>query len=387
LCDGLKLGLPIPLMEMRRIERHLHLECNKWDTQVGDHKTLLNQALIINRREWQFLCQTAEQLAAETLRLESALLENPRSAKLLGLPNALWPILSDRQPQPRAMRFDFHPTSSGWRVSEVNSDVPGGWNEGTNLPLLYKPFYQELELPASPLDAWLNSIRSLASDGCVDMLVAPGFLEDQQVVLTFIRKLRGLNIPCRIIHTPAALDFRNTRERVSVIVRFYQIEWLCSLPSATNWKQLLQAEQIPVINPGIAAISESKRFPLTFSESSCPAWKTFMPECRDPRDVHAPDWDDWALKASYSNTGDRVYLCNTLARQQRESVIKKAATNPMQWIAQRRFQTMPVDSTSGPLYPCVGVFVVDGKAAGAYVRLSTHQVTDGAAKEAPLLID
>ena len=35
----------------------------------------------------------------------------------------------------------------------------------------------------------------------------------------------------------------------------------------------------------------------------------------------------------------------------------------------------------------VGVFVVSGRAAGAYVRLSSHQITDGAALEAPLLID
>jgi len=385
LFNQLKLGPPIPPLEMARIHRHLHLECNKWDTQVGDQQTLLNQALIINRREWHLLCSTAEQLAAETLQRERELLDNPKSAKQLGLPKALWPILTSPKPQPRAMRFDFHPTSTGWCVSEVNSDVPGGWNEGTNLPLLYQPFYPDLELPASPLDAWLNSIRPLASKGCVAFLVAPGFLEDQQVVLTFIRKLHSLSIPCKIIHTPAAVDFKNTRDPISAIVRFYQIEWLCSLPAAANWKQLLQATQIPVVNPAIAAISESKRFPLTFSDS--PAWKDFMPECRDPRDVNASDWDNWALKATYSNTGDRVYLCDTLPRQQRETLIKKANRKPMQWIAQRRFQTLLVQSTSGPLHPCVGVFVVDGQAAGAYVRLSTHQVTDGAAKEAPLLIE
>jgi glutathionylspermidine synthase len=39
------------------------------------------------------------------------------------------------------------------------------------------------------------------------------------------------------------------------------------------------------------------------------------------------------------------------------------------------------------LYPCIGVFVVDGRAAGAYVRLSKRQVTDGSSKEAPLFID
>jgi len=125
---------------MHRLERRLHLDCNKWDTQVGDHQTLLNQALIMKGQDWDFLCRASEQLAAETAQLESALLKHPNSAKSLGLPKAIWPILSAQRPsspQPRVMRFDFHPTSHGWCVSEVNSDVPGGWNEGSNLPLLY----------------------------------------------------------------------------------------------------------------------------------------------------------------------------------------------------------------------------------------------------------
>lgn len=27
---------------------------------------------------------------------------------------------------PRFLRFDFHPTEEGWRLSEANTDVPGG---------------------------------------------------------------------------------------------------------------------------------------------------------------------------------------------------------------------------------------------------------------------
>ena len=37
----------------------------------------------------------------------------------------------------RLMRYDFHPTrDQGWMISEVNSDVPGGFAEASLLPLL-----------------------------------------------------------------------------------------------------------------------------------------------------------------------------------------------------------------------------------------------------------
>ena len=34
------------------------------------------------------------------------------------------------------MRFDFHFTRDGWRISEVNSDVPGGLNESSGFERL-----------------------------------------------------------------------------------------------------------------------------------------------------------------------------------------------------------------------------------------------------------
>jgi hypothetical protein len=142
-----------------------------------------------------------------------------------------------------------------------------------------------------------------------------------------------------------------------------------------------------VFNPTISAISESKRFPLLFQASiSCPTWKAFLPECRDPREISA-DWDSWVLKACYSNTGDHVLLVGDLPRKQKQEAIRRAQRKPFEWVAQRRFTTVPLETSRGHMFPCVGVFVVAGRAAGAYVRLSTHQVTDGAALETPLLID
>jgi len=66
------------------------------------------------------------------------------------------------------------------------------------------------------------------------------------------------------------------------------------LPAGTGWHDLLAGKDIPVLNPTISAVSESKRFPLLFLETdACPGRQMLMPECRDPREIIAADWDNW----------------------------------------------------------------------------------------------
>jgi glutathionylspermidine synthase len=396
-----KLAPPIDPSSLRSIERQLHLRLQKWDTQVGDVSVLCEHPLVLPGGEWSRLCAAAETLFAETERLESFALETPHNLEAIGIPRGLREILrSLGKPTAanlaRAMRFDFHPTASGWRVSEANTDVPGGWREGASLPQLYQPFYSSLDCPASPLDAWGRCIETLAAAAQVALLSAPGYLEDQQVLRTFRTELQSRGITSILIQTPAALDWTRagccglagSAAPVAAVIRFYQIEWVCALPAKTGWRQLLASEDIPVLNPTISAISESKRFPLLFREAgTCPGWQALMPECRDPREIAFAEFDSWVLKACYSNTGDRVLMVGDLGRSDRRQAIREAKRQPARWIAQRRFATIPLESCRGPLFPCVGVFVVGGHAAGAYVRLSPHQVTDGAALEAPLLID
>lgn len=176
----LRLGPPLDTAELRHIEQKLHLDHRKWDTQVGDVRVLLEQPLILSRSGWDLLCRSAERLAAETLDLESVILNTPHLRPLLAVPNVIWDAmaprksyLDERVQRARSMRFDFHPTLSGWRISEVNSDVPGGWGEATILPRLFQPFYKSLECPPSPLCAWGEAIESLAQNGHVALLHAP----------------------------------------------------------------------------------------------------------------------------------------------------------------------------------------------------------------------
>jgi len=261
---------------------------------------------------------------------------------------------------------------------------------------LYRPFYPVFDRPASPLAAWGDAVQAVVHDGHVALLSAPGYMEDEQVVRTFASELRVRRIPCAMIQSPAALywhssgrcTLRSSGNRVAAVIRFYQAEWLCALPDGSGWKKLFQTSETPVVNTAISVLSESKRFPLAFREvPSCPTWKALMPDCRDPRDVDPTDWEHWVLKGSYSNTGDKVHICGSLSKREQDRVIREALRSPFQWIAQRRFETLPVKSCRGPLYPCIGVFVVNGRAAGAYVRLSNDQVTNVTALEAPLFID
>jgi hypothetical protein len=161
------------------------------------------------------MCRSAEQLAEETIRAEATLLEAGDKNNVLGMPSSLSQVLfSKKAPKhqsmsaTRAMRFDFHPTSEGWRVSEINSDVPGGWTEATELPKLYRQFYEGMSLPSSPLDAWSDSMQRHTDGGRVALLSAPGFLEDQQVIFAFMRRLESCNIPCSVIQQPNALKWR-----------------------------------------------------------------------------------------------------------------------------------------------------------------------------------
>jgi hypothetical protein len=104
------------------IERRLHLEFNKWATQVGDVRVLSGQPLVVQGNEWKFICLAAECLAAETEQMEEYAVGSPRDLSEIGIPRNLREILI-RAARPKAstcrvMRFDFHHTASGWRESD-----------------------------------------------------------------------------------------------------------------------------------------------------------------------------------------------------------------------------------------------------------------------------
>jgi hypothetical protein len=55
-------------------------------------------------------------------------------------------------------------------------------------------------------------------------------------------------------------------------------------------------------------------------------------------------------------------------------------------VAQRRFAVVPVAGPDGPVHPCIGVYTVDGRAAGIYGRITTRPIIDYAATDIAVLV-
>jgi glutathionylspermidine synthase len=384
------------------IRRRALLEGCKWDPQVGDVPTLADFPLVIQRTEWRALASLAEGLAAETLAAEREVLERPELLAGLGLPRRLRAVLRGSESltpaAARAMRFDFHATTEGWLLSEVNSDVPGGFTEASFFTVLMAERFPGLRPAGDPAARWADAIAAKAGPGGrIGLMTAPGFMEDHQVVAYLARLLRRRNCephlagPRQIVWRDgrAALAAEWCRGPLAALVRFYQGEWLASLPRRCGWRCFFRGGRTPVANPGLAVIAESKRFPLLWDRLSTPLphWRRLLPDTCDPRQAPWRTDDAWLVKSALSNTGDDVCIRELLPAREWRRTCRAARLWPSRWLAQRRFQSVAVETPRGPMHACVGVYAIDGRAAGAYARLAPRPLIDFAAVDAALLVE
>jgi glutathionylspermidine synthase len=378
------------------------LEGCKWDPQVGDTETLSPFPLVMKRSVWEQLAFQAECLSAEASAAEEEIFRRPELLAPLGLPRKLRQVLAAGEPLTpaagRVVRYDFHPTPDGWRISEANSDVPGGFSEASHFTSLMAEHFPGWQPAGDPASLWSDALANAAgTDGAVALLSAPGFMEDHQIVAFLAGKLRERG--CRaMLAKPEQIIWRDGiahlqtgwhRGSLSAIVKFYQAEWLSRLPAESGWKFFFRGGKTPVANPAQAVVFESKRFPLVWEALSTklPMWRALLPETRDPREVLMTEEDDWLLKTAFCNTGDTVSIRELMKPADWMRTRIAARLFPRQWLAQRRFKSVPVNTPVGLRHVCVGVYTVNGKVAGAYARLSAKPLIDFAAVDAALLIE
>ena len=96
---------------------------------------------------------------------------------------------------------------------------------------------------------------------------------------------------------------------------------------------------------------------------------------------------DWVLKPAFGNTGDHVAVRDHLSKAAWIGRVLTALAEPRRWVAQRRFHSTPLESPRGPVHACIGVYVVDGRVAGAYGRVSSSPVIDYAAVDVAVLVE
>jgi hypothetical protein len=71
---------------------------------------------------------------------------------------------------------------------------------------------------------------------------------------------------------------------------------------------------------------------------------------------------------------------------QYSEIVRAARKRESLWIAQRRFETAPVPTADGDVFPCIGVYTVNGKMAGLYGRAAHTSLIDQDALDVAVLI-
>jgi len=377
----------------------------KWDPQVNDQNTIAKHVLLITADTARRLGEWAQQLSFETMQIEEALINNLPPAKKLGLPSQIIKTLPrlrsyKRENNIRLMRFDFHPTQTGWAISEVNSDVPGGIAEASVMPHIAKKYLGAQYEAAAPgentahhlLGAFQNKAKK---NGAVAFVHATSYSDDRQVMqyLGDCFENSGLRT---IYAAPDHIKWENKKAfsiikgqecEIDGIVRFFPLEWLVNLPKSSNWQGYYDSETPSCNNPS-AIFAQSKRLPLIWDALgvNASAWKELLPQTCDPKQI-SPNDEDWIYKPALGRVGEGISIKEAISAKEMKQIQKAARKSAKHWAAQKRFNSAPVAAPDGVNYHiCIGVFTVDGKNAGFYGRISPYPRIDSNAIDIPILI-
>lgn len=393
-------AVPLPAGAYPAYRRQVIFAACKWDPQLGDVSLIGDHALVLHPAAAARLRTWAERLAAEIVALEQAVARRPDLHARLGLPRrvrrALAAGAAPDQDGIRLMRFDLHPTTTGWSLSEVNSDVPGGLGEAaimSRLASVLLPATRPTEDPAAAVAAAFAS--RLPARGRLALVHATAYADDQQVMTFLARALEEQGFTC-VLAAPDHLRWNEGRvsclaaERqgeIHGIVRFFPAEWLPALSRRTPWTRYFRPDVV-ACNPGTAVLTQSKRLPLLWSQLgvATPTWKALLPTTADPARTPWREDPDWVLKPALGRVGEGIAIRGATTPRELRAIQRQAEWFPGRWVVQRRFASRPVATTAGDRHVCLGVYTVDGRAAGMYGRMSPWPRIDQRAQDVPVVV-
>ncbi len=395
--------MPVRLLdeaERRTLRRRMIFEHGKFDPRVGDVEVIAPFPIILRPEAWSEIADAAEALAAEAMAAEQELMDRPELHRSLGLPRSIRAALR-RGDAPvsiaRQIRFDFHWTTEGWRISEANTDVPGGYLEAEGLSRLMVEHHSDFHPCGDPMAALVRSVAAGTDpDSVIALVHATAYTDDRQTMAAMQRRFEVIGRRAVLI-APDHVTWRSGRARLDhawadgdmgAMIRFFPAEWLANLPRRTGWRHFFAGSTTPQSNPACALLMQSKRWSLLTDRLREPLehWRTFLPETRDPREVAWKRDEGWVIKPALGRVGDGVGIRGVTPEKDWRRIARACSWFPGHWVAQRRFQSAPMETDDGPVYPCIGVFAIDGRACGAYGRVSRMPLIDQHAMEAAVLV-
>lgn len=397
--------VPIPKDKYDAYRLTLMFDCYKWDPQFLDHNTIAKYALVITKEEHEELVKLTEALDRETRAAEEFLNENPKLIKPLALPRSVSNEIRkmtnyEAHRHIRLMRYDFHPTVEGkWAVSEVNSDVPGGFAEGSLMPGAALELLKENHFWYKNFgDILVRAIQKKVSQNGRIMLVHCTCYSDDRQVMQFLRdqlKDKGFEVlyaaadHLRFKDNIAFSILDGNEGKIDAIIRFTPLEWLTEI-KPKRWEGYFDTQTVSCNHP-IAIYAQTKRFPLVWDALeqrgiSMATWRELLPHTLEVK--NAKGKEGYIFKPACGRVGEKISIKEACMEDEYKTILKDVKRHPKKYLAQKRFHSKPLVGENGENYHvCLGSYTVDGEHAGYYARISETPRIDSNAADIPVLIE
>lgn len=382
----------------------LMFDCYKWDPQFEDHNTVAKYAIVLTQEEYKELKYLTESIDVETRIAEDFLNKNLDLAKPLELSKKVKQEVASMgnynpQRHVRLMRYDFHPTTNGWAVSEVNSDVPGGFAEATLWPhAAMEALGDNNYLTIDFGSILLNAITSKVKHGGRIMLVHCTCYSDDRQCMQFLGdRLNAMGYQA-IYAAADHLKFENGKAisildgyegEVDAIIRFTPLEWVKDL-KPKRWSGYFNTDTVSCNHP-IAIFAQTKRFPFVWdvlekNGISMQTWRKLLPETIEVSQVRGQT--GFIYKPAYGRVGENISIKESCSEKEYKKIMSAVALSPKKYIAQKKFISKPLIGDDGKEYHvCMGSYTVDGRHAGFYARISETPRIDSNAADIAVLIE
>ncbi len=414
-AKGLRL-VPIPTSEYEEYRLSLMFDCYKWDPQFLDNNTVARYALVITEDEHKHIKTLTEGLDKETREAEQFLNINQGLVAPLRLTRQLRGDIgrmSDYNPDKhiRLTRYDFHPVSDvegGWAISEVNSDVPGGFAEASLMPLaamecidractshiMEKASYHIVSFG----DVMVEAVKRKVKAGGRIMLVHCTCYSDDRQVMQFLGdrlKAEGYQVIYGAVEHVNFVDKKaycvldGNEGELDAIFRFTPLEWFKDI-KPKRWQGYFDTETVSCNHP-VAIYAQTKRFPfiwevLRANGISMTTWRSLLPETIDVKSVAGRQ--GYIYKPAYGRVGDGISIREALDIKEYEKIIRDVERHPSRYVAQKKFSSIPLMGENDEKYHvCLGSYAIDGVHGGYYARISSTPRIDSNAADIPVLIE
>ncbi len=397
--------IPIPKEKYNDYRLNLMFDCYKWDPQFLDHNTVAKYVLVLTKQEQEELARLTEELDRETRAAEEFLNQHQELAKPLALPKSVSKEIKQmKNYEPdkhvRLMRYDFHPTVDGtWAVSEVNSDVPGGFAESSFMPAVAMECLPEASYWYTNFgEIMVEAIaKKVPAKGRIMMVHCTCYSDDRQVMQFLGDRLEEKGF--QVIYGAADhLNFRDHKAysildgnegKVDAIFRFTPLEWLTEI-KPKRWEGYFDTTTVSCNHP-VAMYAQTKRFPLIWdvleeNEISLSTWRKLLPETLEVKDAKGKE--GFIYKPACGRVGEKISIKEACIGDEYQKILAEVKKHPKKYLAQKKFISKPLVGENGEeFHVCLGSYTVEGKHAGFYARISDAPRIDSNAADIPVLVE